>query len=360
MKIFLISNMYPSAKSPSYGIFVRNMVEALKDLGVEFSKLSVIRGRSINKIGKLLKYIVYACQTLPHYVFGSYDLVYIHFLYTNTPMLYCMLKLFGKKKKWVVNVHGSDIIKSRGKKIDLYNAKILAYADKVIVPSSYFKELMMEQYPNTEENLYFISPSGGIDPTVFYPEENTDSTHNSPLFGFVSRIDKGKGWDTFMDALQLLHQENIDFKALFVGPGEQQDELRQRIEKDQLTQKVEFLGVVPQQNLPDIYRSLDLFIFPSLLFESLGLVGLEAMSCGIPVIGSKISGIETYLIDGQNGFLFPPGDAKALAEKIKRYLQLSSAAQIEMKNHALATSKAYEKDKVMHDLKKELEILALS
>lgn len=360
MKIFLISNMYPSSKSPSYGIFVKNTVEALKDLGVEFSKLGVIRGRADHKIVKLLKYLKYYWRITFHYLFGNYDVMYVHFLSHNTPILFLLYKIFGKKKKWVINIHGSDIIKSRGKKIDHYNAKILTYADKVIVPSAYFKELMLKQYPHTHENLYFISPSGGIDPAVFYPKENFKSTSKIPVFGFVSRIDKGKGWDTFMDALHLLHQENIEFKALFAGPGEQEDQLQQRIKDYHLTKKVEFLGVVPQQNLPEIYRDLDLFIFPSMLYESLGLVGLEAMSCGIPVIGSKISGIETYLSDGQNGFLFAPGDAKELAEKIKLYLQLSPEEQFDMKNQAIATSNAYHTDKVIRHLKKELETIALS
>jgi len=355
MKIFLLSNMYPSSKNPSYGIFVKNVVDSLEKSGVEFSKISVIRGKSSGFLQKLRKYLFYYGGIFTHYFSGNFDLIYVHFLSHNTPILYLLFKFFGKKKKLVINVHGSDVIKSRGKKIDRYNKKILKVSDKIIVPSVYFKNLMLAQYPEVPEKLYYISPSGGIDPKLFYPVKTLPTHTAKPVLGFVSRIDNGKGWDIFLDALAILQSENFDFKAKIAGQGAHENLLKQKITDLHLQEKVDFLGVIDQKDLADLYQSFDLFVFPTMReAESLGLVGLEAMACGIPVIGSHISGVKTYLIDEVNGFFFPPGNADILAEKVKKYFNLSEDQKIKMKEQALQTAQSYDKEKVMKNLKNTL------
>lgn len=350
--------MYPSIKNPSYGIFVKNIVEALKNLGIEFSKLSVIRGKSSNPIQKLYKYFIYYLGISFHYLFGKYDVIYVHFLSHNTPILYILIKIFGKRKKLVINVHGSDIIKSKGKKIDVYNVKILEYADKVVVPSSYFQDLMLNQYPKTTENLYYISPSGGIDPTIFYPSENPTPIKEIPILGFVSRIDARKGWDIFLKALKILKEKEIDFKAVFAGSGAQEENFKKMVSDFDLTNQVNFLGVVKQEELVKVYQSMDLFIFPTIReAESLGLVGLEAMACKVPVIGSKISGLQTYLVDAENGYFFTPGNETELAQKVIQFINLPFDKQLNMKEQAYNTSKTYQKNEVVQQLKKMFEQL---
>lgn len=65
---------------------------------------------------------------------------------------------------------------------------------------------------------------------------------------------------------------------------------------------IKYIGPIPYHSLPEIYCTLDLFIFPTCLEESLGLVGLEAMACEVPVIGSYIGGLKDYIKDKENGF----------------------------------------------------------
>src|SRR5699024_6266820 len=341
MKIFLISNMYPSFKNPSYGVFVENAVKELSSLGAEFTCLSVIKDRTKNRYKKILKYARYYLDIVKKYFFGEYDIVYIHFLSHNTPILYLLLLIRGKKRKWVVNVHGSDIVESTGKKIDKYNEKVLRGVDMIVVPSLYFKKLMLNQYPNICEKKYFISPSVGIYTNVFFPILEKEK-NNIPLLGYISRIDNGKGWDVFLKALHLLKEEDVRFHATIIGSGEEVKEMEQSIITLKLSRYVSYYPSQSQKELANFYRGFDVFIFPSTLNESLGLVGLEAMACGTPVIGSEKAGIKTYVKDYVNGMLFTPNDAEDLFVKIKEYLLLSEKKLQFMEREAYNTSKDYE------------------
>lgn len=346
MRIFLISNMYPSKKNKSYGVFVQNTVQALEQSGVLFSKKSVLKGRSSGKAIKLLRYVRYYFGVVFYYLFGDFDIIYIHFLSHNTPVLYFILKLFGKKKQWVINVHGSDVVKSEGRKIDQYNYLILQRSDLIIVPSKPFVERMRNQYPNLEVSKFYVSPSGGINPSVFYPSETQQKQKKKFIIGFASRIDEGKGWNVFLDAIHLLKEANIAFQAIIAGGGSEVGKLKNHIARLNLENQVTYLGNLTQKELGEAYRSLDLFVFSTVLEESLGLVAIEAMACGVPVVGSAIPGIKSYLNHEENGFCFNPGDPKDLAHYVKRYVNLSEEDKSTMREMAVITAKHYNSQEV--------------
>lgn len=357
MRIFLISNMFPSEKNKTYGVFVQNTAQALEQSGAVFSKKSVLRGRSSGKVVKLLRYFYYYLGIIYHYLFGSFDIIYIHFLSHNTPVLYFMLKVFGKNKQWVINVHGTDVVASEGKKIDAYNYFVLQKSDLVIVPSQPFVERMQKQYPALESLKYYVSPSGGINSTVFYPLEVRQKESEKPTIGFVSRIDEGKGWDVFLTAIHSLKEDNIAFQAIIAGGGLEVEKLKALIARLNLQDQVTYLGNQTQQELGEVYRSLDLFVFSTILDESLGLVAIEAMACGVPVIGSEIPGIISYLKHQENGFCFKAGDFKDLTHKIKQYLNLSQKDKNKMIELAIKTGRQYDSVNVNTRLYKKLESL---
>lgn len=357
MRIFLISNMYPSKKNTSYGVFVQNTVNALEKSGVVFSKKSVLRGRASSRIAKLLRYILYYLGIINHYLFGNFDIIYVHFLSHNTPVLYFILKLLGKKKLWVINVHGSDVVQSEGKKIDDYNYLILQKSDLIIAPSQSFAERMEKQYPNVEATKYYISPSGGINSSVFYPSESIRKVEEKLTIGFVSRIDEGKGWDVFLDAIHFLKEDNINFQAIIAGGGAEIEKLKNHITHLDLENQVEYLGNLTQLELGEVYRNLDLFVFSTVLDESLGLVAIEAMACGVPVIGSEIPGIKSYLNHQENGFCFKPGESKELALQVKRFLSLSKLDKNKMIKAAIETGMQYDSIAVNARLYNKFEAL---
>lgn len=117
---------------------------------------------------------------------------------------------------------------------------------------------------------------------------------------------------------------------------------------------IKYIGPIPYHSLPEIYCTLDLFIFPTCLEESLGLVGLEAMACEVPVIGSYIGGLKDYIKDKENGFFFTPGNAEELSNKIELYLSLSSSEKQKMTEAAKRKAQRYASEIVGRELYAQL------
>src|SRR5699024_4781988 len=289
MILFLISNMYSSKDDPDYGIFVNNIEKALEKEGALITEKAVISGRPKSITDKLIKYRKFYTDIFSAYRKGNFDMIYLHFISHSSPGLLLAKALLGKKKKIVINVHGSDILVHNKGVLKICNKRLLKHTDLLVVPSDYFKKIIEEVFPNYPKNNILISPSGGIDSDVFYLQKNKKSDKTFHL-GFVYRIEDEKGWRTFLQALKILKSRNLIFKASIVGTGSEVEELKEMIVDYDFKKQVDYRGVLSQKELNTFYNKLDLFIFPTKAKESLGLVGLEAMACGTPIIGSKIAG----------------------------------------------------------------------
>ena len=108
-------------------------------------------------------------------------------------------------------------------------------------------------------------------------------------------------------------------------------------------------GAIEHKKLGNYYNNFDLFIFPT-KNESLGLVALEALACGTPIIGTDIPITKLYIKDGFNGFIYKSGDIDSLVKCIKKYFKLNSNSKNEMQLNARATSLNFEHNKVTIEL----------
>ena len=347
-KILLISNMYPSKEFKYYGIFVKNFEKYIK----KYFKITrvVIKGKSKNKLEKIKKYFIFFKMILRNIKYEDFDLIYVHYIsHSLIPFLF-VNKI---KKPLVLNVHGSDIMsKSLFNKIlqkTLY--RIIKKSELIIVPSNYFKNLVSNKFKIKSEKI-FIYPSGGVNTKIFKPVNKK----NNYIFtiGFVSRIDKGKGWDILLNAIYLLYKSNYKFRVIIIGSGSQEKLLFEKIHTLELNSVVKYLGSIPHNKLVNYFNMMDVFVFPTILPESLGLVGLEAMACGVPVIGSKIGGLQDYIINNKNGFFFEPGNAEDLKEKLIYSIENRDLLN-EMGKNARFTSLKYDSNFVSKQLKIKLE-----
>ena len=135
------------------------------------------------------------------------------------------------------------------------------------------------------------------------------------------------------------------------GRGAEQEKMLTMIVEKGLKECVEYVGPIPHEELPDLFNRFDVFIFPTRRkSESLGLVGVESLACGIPVVGSNIGGIPGYVEDGVNGFLFEPGNVEDLLQKIKIFIKMDSDARLEMSRQARLSAYKYETKRVMNEL----------
>ena len=346
--------MFPSDKDPLFGVFVRNFKIGLESCDIKFHATSVIKGKSSNIYLKIKKYIIYIISIFRNYFKNEFDLIYIHYLSINSLIIWPLL-LLGIKKPIIVNVHGSDVMQE-GVMMRLFNKFLLIRSNLIVVPSIYFKKEMLLRYEFLNDKKIFISPSGGVNPSIFYIKEKIKKD-DTLILGYVSRIDKGKGWEIFLDLIKLLYDKGISINGIVVGDGLQKQKLLKKIKDLGINNVIEYRGLVKQNKLVDLFNQFDLFIFPTLLNESLGLVGLEAMSCGVPVVASNIGGPSGYISDGYNGFQFDTGDVSELLKRVERYLLLTSASKDEMRNNAFNTSINYQHQKVMESLKQKLDEL---
>ncbi len=337
-KILVISNIYPSKKDVVYGIFVKNFINSLENTPDLSINTIVIKGRNYTLFDRIRKYLIFYLEILYKVLFKKYDLIYVHIITHATPPL--RLISYIKKLPLVFNIHGEDLLTQT--KLATYLLKLaiplIKEAKMIVVPSYFFKIKTMEYLPFINQNKIFISPSGGINNNIFKP---TIRKNKEITIGYISRIDRGKGWDILLKSIVLLKNKGITPKVIFAGSGTEITLLK-KMRDDLMLENVEYLGIFDQDELSSIYNNLDLFIFPTMLEESLGLVAIEAMACGCPIIGSKIGGLTDYIKENINGYYFEPGNAVDLAQKIQLFLSLSEKQKNEFKSNAIITSKEYD------------------
>lgn len=342
--------MYPTESMPGYGIFVKNVVDGLALHDVEVVYSALINGRGKNIFQKLIKYSSFYLKIIL-YFFKSYDAIYIHFPNHALPILLPLLML--KKRRIIVNLHGEDLLyEDRGvvnKVLGKLNDIFLKEVNLIIVPSTYFKSILIDRNLCTEKTV-FVSPSGGIKKDVFYSFSEVEFIENK-ILGYVGRIEDGKGWREYVEVLNILKKENNNVKGIMIGNGTLINELESLIEQYELVKNIEIIKAVNQNELCGYYNKFELLIFSSSrTSESLGLVGIEAMACGIPVIGTDIGGIPSYLVDNFNGFLVGVGNVDSIVSSIIAYRSLDDNMKNKMKLNCLKTAESYFSDNVIENL----------
>lgn len=343
----MISPMYPSVKDPVYGTFIKIYFDLFCRYNSGTTNLICIRGRSYSLGTKVIKYLVFYSQIFYHLLFKKYDVIYVQTITTTIPPIKLVSVI--KKINLVFNVHGSDVITVSRKTEFLKRLSIplLYKAQLIVVPSDYFKSVVLNMFPKLKSGKVFVSPSGGVDVCCFCPCPNRSKIMT---LGYVSRIDKGKGWDDFVELIAKLIRKGYKVKGIIAGRGADEGNLLQMIQSKEVSNNIDYIGPVAHDKLPKLFNMFDLFIFPTRRREGLGLVGIEALSCGVPVIGSNIGGVPGYIKNGENGFLFETGDIEDMYNKTILYFNLNSQEKDRMSRNARRTAEKYETNIVMKEL----------
>lgn len=162
---------------------------------------------------------------------------------------------------------------------------------------------------------------------------------------FVGRLIDLKGVEYLIRALPRVLQKRPQSKVVVVGEGPMKESLQALRDRLNLETKIAFVGHVSHDRLAEYFSTARLFVLPSIInekgeTEGLGVVLLEAMACGLPVIGSRVGGIEDIINDGENGLLARPKDSEDLADQIIRLLSDENLRKKVIKNgHALIGEK---------------------
>ena len=146
---------------------------------------------------------------------------------------------------------------------------------------------------------------------------------------FVGRIEPLKGIDILISAAAQLHEDE-NFRVLIVG-GDTRAEaelatLRALAERLDIDHHISFVGAVPHEDLPMYYNAADVCVVPS-YYESFGLVAVEAMACGVPVVASRVGGLTSTVSDGETGYLIPWRCPEPFAERLELLLDNDELTQ---------------------------------
>ena len=341
--------MYPNKKYPSYGIFVKKIKEGLVEFGFDISD-SVVMTKKSFLLTRVFFYLVFYSKIFLKVIFKSYDAIYVHYVTHCSPVIFILL-FFKQNIKVISNTHGSDVLRVNSKLLRYFSRIVLNKSFLIVSPSKYFVRHIKSVYSLTEKNKIITFPSGGIDTNFFKPLMR--SKNDKFTVGFISRIDIGKGWDILIDAINILNLKSLNLKVIMAGSGKQVDLMNTMIKENRLENMINYVGHIHPNDLPFFYNQFDVFVLSSTLDESLGLVGLEALSCGIPVIASDIGGHTSYL-NQKNGILFETGNAHELAMKIHSTLKQDLS---KMKHHARGTALKFDKEKVFSELSNQFHNL---
>jgi len=148
---------------------------------------------------------------------------------------------------------------------------------------------------------------------------------NAPLILYVGRLVKEKNLDDLIAAAPYVLDKIPTAVFAIVGTGPYGDRLHRVVKKNGLSQHILFTGFVADENLPDYYAASDVFAFPS-TYETQGIVALEAMAAGTPVVAARSRSLPELVEDGSSGYLFSPRDPADLADKVVKVLNTGDIA----------------------------------
>jgi len=200
-----------------------------------------------------------------------------------------------------------------------FGAYTMRQADKIIVTT--------RTYAATSRAIWRYLPEvipNAVDTKIFIPQRNGHKIRErygikeeERIVLFVGRIVRHKGIEYLIESAKLFQGA----KLMIVGEGDKLKSMKDRARSLRLEEKVIFTGKVPHSLLPSYYASCDLFVLPSISrLEAFGIVALEAMATGKPVVVSDIPGVREVITDGEEGLLCEPMNPKDLAQKIGRLL----------------------------------------
>lgn len=206
-----------------------------------------------------------------------------------------------------------------GRRIEV-ERHVAGTADRIICAGEHERQVLVDLY-GADARRTAIVPCG-VDLRRFRPMDR-DACRRSlglgdaPIVLFVGRVEPLKGIDILVEAMAQL--ERSDARLLVVGgDAEAADEvqrLRARAETLGLSGRIVFTAAVDQSQLPSYYNAADVCVVPS-FYESFGMVAVEAMACGTPVIASRVGGLATTIRDGETSYLIPWRCPEPFAERI--------------------------------------------
>ncbi len=208
-----------------------------------------------------------------------------------------------------------------------FEKKLMNRSNALIAVSKYTVNELTQLYGISKKKVHVIY--NGVDVKKFKPRSNTIELRqefgleeHKKIVLFVGRLYHRKGLEILLHSIVEVLAVFNDVQFVISGTGFKKKELSLRLLAKELKieDHVKFLGYVPDEKLPFLYSSSNIFVLPA-IYENFPFAILEAQSSGLPVISTKVGGIPEFLVDNENGFIIEPGNSLQLSQKLIEILQ---------------------------------------
>ncbi len=289
------------------------------------------------------KYLWAACSLRKLITRLSPDILHGHYV-TSAGMI-CMLSGF---RPYVLTVHGSDLICSmrslfwkqmlrkvfaRAALVNTVSDELTFLAQKLGVPRS----KILTACPGVDTRVFDYRPSVGL---------------SSPVKLLCTRT-LGKVYDppTIIEACEILKDKNVPFKLTFAAGGPLLNQLRSIVNEKKLSQQIVFMGGYDNAALPELLHRHDIYISAS-KWDGTSLSLLEAMSCGIFPVVSRVTSNQAWCDEGKNSLMFEPGQANQLASAVIRAVSNHELRQEALRHNRQTVEDKADREKNMLELEK--------
>lgn len=350
MKVLLTSRLYPNSSAPERGTFVHNQARFLAEL-CDLEVLSPIpffprlpglgRWSDLAQVGSreemdglLVRFPRYFSlprrllftrawrfylRALAQGNISPPDLIHAHLAYPDGRAAIEYGRRLGVPV--IISVHGHDVreIPQADRRWRQLVSEALVGADAVVASSRDVRTRVIELGANPE--CVFDIPQG-VDCQRFVPDARRKAGEGGWRLLYAGRFDPKKGLGVLLEAMQLLCQRRQDISLKLVGgsrAGGTEEVFREQARGLGIAERVEFVDSQPWAAMPAVMAAADIFVLPS-FYDSFGIVLIEAMACGVPVVATRCGGPED-LVDAEVGRLVAVGDAAGLAAAIEEVLE---------------------------------------
>jgi glycosyltransferase involved in cell wall biosynthesis len=290
----------------------------------------------------------------------KFGIIHAHWILPQGLVAVLAKKFSGAKV--LITVHAGDIFPLRNKLLRVISAWTLRNADMVTVNSVATGDAVQKL---TDVNMRIIPM--GVDLKLF-SGKSPDRIRKrygiaSKLVVFVGRLAEKKGATYLISAVSLLRKSFPDCKLLIVGDGPERKRLEMQVLAQGLKDSVIFAGSVPKESLPYFFAAADVFVLPSIVdrsgdTEGLGVVLLEAIASGVPVVASNVGGVPDIVHDRKTGLLVPEKNPEAIANAVLELFKSPWEAKSLSKEALQHVSKNYSWDVVASRFAEVYSLLA--
>lgn len=250
-----------------------------------------------------------------------FDLIHAHWLIPQGFIAVLGIMLSGQSIPLLCTSHGGDLFALKGRAFQRMKRWVIDRSAALTVVSNAMQKTVVEMGVDLEK--VEVIPMGVDLKGLFTPDPCAQRKTDELLF--VGRLVDGKGVDVLFKAMPRLIDQDKDIILSIAGAGPLESELRKLAREMTISTNVNFLGMVKQAQLPDLYRRATLAVLPfkftkNGVQEGFGLVVVEAMGCECPVIAGDLPAIHDSIAHEENGLLVPSGKSEALADTILRAL----------------------------------------